>query len=690
MRMPCRMQSLPGTTGTMSYQVLARKWRPAQFTEVVGQAHIVAALSNALDQDRVHHAFLFTGTRGVGKTTLARIFAKALNCEQGVSSTPCGECSACVAVAEGRFIDLIEVDAASRTRVDDTRELLENVQYAPTQGRYKVYLIDEVHMLSTHSFNALLKTLEEPPEHVKFLLATTDPQKLPMTVLSRCIQFSLNAIEPQAIETQLSTILKSEQIDFEPAALGLLARAADGSLRDALSLLDQGIAYSNQQLSEQSVHDMLGLVDSQIIIAMLDALAIQDVDALMENVQLLIHSAQDLKTALDDLLSWLHALALHQFAPDAIEWKGLAPDSVARLSSLYPAETLQLFYQIAVNGKRDFALAPDPRTGFEMILLRLMAFKPQTDRKPAGSVPGAQLKVPAKPQQNTGTAPQLPTEEALRGLRPSVPPAAEGAEGEQYTAAPVSPELATLASEEAQPFLKNGLQNADLQRYLKPASEIKPEHVSAVVRAEEDGSEDVADASEKEVAVVDDAAVAVHDAVPQEVPTPGASIESVAAALEKPAEGEIVTDSNPQQKKFLPDEMLNISSLIDNISVWSDFVQKVGLSGMARQLVVQMTPLAYNDGILNLQLDSRYSNLQSADRNKQIGDALQQACGQKFKINVEFGDVSISQTAAGVMAERERSQLEKTRQDFNNDDNVKELVSLFDAQVDDNSIKPVN
>ncbi len=608
----------------MSYQVLARKWRPAQFADVVGQAHVVSALSNALDQDRVHHAFLFTGTRGVGKTTLARIFAKALNCEKGVSSTPCGECSACIAVAEGRFIDLIEVDAASRTKVDDTRELLENVQYAPTQGRYKVYLIDEVHMLSAHSFNALLKTLEEPPEHVKFLLATTDPHKLPMTVLSRCIQFSLNVIEQQDIEKQLSTILLSEAIDSEPVALSLLARAADGSLRDALSLLDQAIAYSDRQLTEASIRDMLGLVNGQTIVAILDALAQGDGLALMDCSSQLIQAAQDLKTALDDLLSYLHALALFQFAPEAIEWKGFAREDIERLAALFTPELIQLYYQITLNGKRDFMLAPDPRTGFEMVLLRLMAFKPGE-----GAVPAAKKPVD-RPVQNA--------KPVSDGVTP---------DGASAAVSPVAGNAAEKASakiaEEVEPFLEGGLQNTDLKRHLKSASEIDR-----------------------------------RKAIPVETQSGRRSLKR-----EQP-------DKLRAKSLYLPGEMMEINSLVDNIGVWSDFVLKIGLKGMARQLVVHMMPLSFEDDVLNLQLDNKYKSLQSADRMQQICDALQQGSGQKFEINVAFGEVAREQTASGVIAERERTNLEKTREDFKEDENVKELVSLFDADIDDASIKPIN
>ncbi len=624
----------------MSYQVLARKWRPAKFAEVVGQSHVVSALSNALDQDRVHHAFLFTGTRGVGKTTLARIFAKALNCEKGVSSTPCGECAACVAVAEGRFMDLIEVDAASRTKVDDTRELLENVQYAPTQGRYKVYLIDEVHMLSTHSFNALLKTLEEPPEHVKFLLATTDPQKLPMTVLSRCIQFSLNAIELADIESQLSMILDSESIHYEPAALSLLARAADGSLRDALSLLDQAIAYSDRDLTEASIRDMLGLVDGKTIVSIVEALAQDDAAALLACSARLIRSSQNLKTALDDLLSYFHALALYQFAPDALEWKGLALEDVERLANGFAPEILQLYYQITLNGKRDFVLAPDPRTGFEMVLLRLMAFKP------GGSVPALCATSASTSNSNSGPIAEQGAQK-LSSL--SIDTIVETKQAGAHAAATPSPAKPEKIAEEMEPFLENGLQNDQLSRYLKPASAIsQPESISRP-------------------------STSVTESVPE-------FEESTRELSDKPREPSL----------YLPDEMMEINSLLDNINVWSDFVVKIGLTGMARQLVVHMMPLSFKDGVLNLQLDEKYKSLQSADRMQQISDALQRGSGQKFTINVGFGEVTRERTASGVIAERERSNLLKTREDFKQDENVKELVSIFNADIDESSIKPIN
>jgi len=360
----------------MSYLVLARKWRPKNFTETVGQEHVLKALTNALASGRLHHAYLFAGTRGVGKTTIARILAKALNCETGITAEPCGECSACREIDEGRFVDLIEVDAASKTKVDDTRELLDNVQYAPARGRFKVYLIDEVHMLSKSSFNALLKTLEEPPPHVKFLLATTDPQKLPVTVLSRCLQFNLKRLTPVLIRERLEEICSAESITAEPAALGMIARAADGSLRDALSLLDQAIAFCGGEVLESSVGVMLGTIDRQHVGRMLELLADGDGQGLLALVAQIDEQFPDYAQLLEDLARVLQRIAVYQIVGVADQEDDIDAQSLESLAGRIPAEDVQLFYQIAVTGRRDLYLAPDPRSGAEMTLLRMLAFKP--------------------------------------------------------------------------------------------------------------------------------------------------------------------------------------------------------------------------------------------------------------------------------------------------------------------------
>ena len=362
----------------MSYLVLARKWRPRRFDELVGQDHVRRALANALDSGRIHHAFLFTGTRGVGKTTIARIFAKALNCERGVSSTPCGECAACRDIDAGRFVDLIEVDAASRTKVDDTRELLDNVQYSPARGRYKVYLIDEVHMLSAHSFNALLKTLEEPPPHVKFLLATTDPQKLPITVLSRCLQFHLRRLPPQQIVERLIEIAKAEQVEFEPGALRAIARGAEGSMRDALSLLDLVLAFGGGRALEAEARSLLGTLDRRHVEAILTALAAGDGQAVMQCVAALDERAPDYHQALGELAQALQRMALLQAVP-GLNADGDDEDrALGDLAARFAPEDLQLYYQIAIMSRRDLDYAPDARGGFEMALLRMLAFRPAT------------------------------------------------------------------------------------------------------------------------------------------------------------------------------------------------------------------------------------------------------------------------------------------------------------------------
>ncbi|MEE9327806.1 MAG: DNA polymerase III subunit gamma/tau [Cocleimonas sp.] len=356
----------------MSYQVLARKWRPQNFTQMVGQEHVLRALINALDGDRLHHAYLFTGTRGVGKTTIARILAKCLNCEKGVSSTPCGECNSCKEIAAGNLVDLIEVDAASRTKVEDTRELLDNVQYAPTRARFKVYLIDEVHMLTGHSFNALLKTLEEPPPHVKFLFATTDPQKLPATILSRCLQFNLKRMPVDMISGHLQYLLEEESIPFEESSLRLLSRAADGSMRDALSLLDQAIAFGGSEVNETDVREMLGTVSHEPLIALLKSVSAGEGAQLLQQIEDLSGVSPDFAATCDALIALLHQLAVQQVVPDSIQDE----DSIEALAQSLTKEEVQLFYQIALQGRGDLALAPDPRCGFEMILLRMMSFRP--------------------------------------------------------------------------------------------------------------------------------------------------------------------------------------------------------------------------------------------------------------------------------------------------------------------------
>lgn len=353
----------------MSYQVLARKWRPQNFEQMVGQQHVLRALKTALSEHRLHHAYLFTGTRGVGKTTIARVFAKSLNCEQGISATPCGVCRSCVEIAEGRHVDLIEVDAASRTKVEDTRELLENVQYAPTRGRFKIYLIDEVHMLSGHSFNALLKTLEEPPAHVKFLFATTDPQKLPVTILSRCLQFNLKRMSPEMISTYLKQVLESEQIPFEEGALTLLGRAADGSMRDALSLTDQAIVTGEGKLAEESVRDMLGFLPQGLLANLIGKIAQDDAEGAFAVIEQLSQMNTDFMQAAENVISSLHQIAIRQAVPSRTQ------DELMPLLQLLTPADVQLYYQIALYGRRDLPLAPDARAGFEMMILRMLAFR---------------------------------------------------------------------------------------------------------------------------------------------------------------------------------------------------------------------------------------------------------------------------------------------------------------------------
>ena len=403
----------------MSYTALARKWRPKKFSELIGQEHVRRALVNALDTGRIHHAFLFTGTRGVGKTTIARIFAKCLNCETGVTAEPCGVCAACREIDAGRFIDLIEVDAASRTKVDDTRELLDNVQYTPTRGRFKVYLVDEVHMLSTHSFNALLKTLEEPPPHVKFLLATTDPQKLPLTVLSRCLQFNLKRLPAAEIATHMRHILEQEAIACDAAGLKLVAQAADGSMRDALSLLDQLIAFGGGKAGEAEARAMLGTVARDHVVRIAELLAALNPAELLKGAQALEEFAPDYAQLLDELAGLLVRIGLRQAVSDYEGDELYAPEVIERLARALSPEDVQLFYQTAVTGKRDLPLAPDPRSGFEMTLLRMVAFRPAGAPAAARAAPGPSATyAPAAAAGSASAAANPGAQEAALGSAP--------------------------------------------------------------------------------------------------------------------------------------------------------------------------------------------------------------------------------------------------------------------------------
>ncbi len=397
----------------MSYLVLARKWRPKNFSETVGQEHVLQALTNALASQRLHHAYLFAGTRGVGKTTIARILAKALNCETGITASPCGKCGACVEIDEGRFVDLIEVDAASKTKVDDTRDLLDNVQYAPARGRYKIYLIDEVHMLSKSSFNALLKTLEEPPPHVKFLLATTDPQKLPVTVLSRCLQFNLKRLTPKLIKDRLAHICEAEDVKAELPALAMLARAADGSLRDALSLLDQAIAYCGGDVLEDPVGVMLGTIDRQHVSALLKLLASGDAPGLLTAVAEIDEQFPDYARLLEDLSRSLQRIAVFQVVGATVQEDEFAEGELAELSKQIAPEDVQLFYQTALLGRRDLHLAPDPRSGVEMTLLRMLAFQPpRAANRRSSDIPGHQTRAVLPDDAESKAAAALPAPKA--------------------------------------------------------------------------------------------------------------------------------------------------------------------------------------------------------------------------------------------------------------------------------------
>jgi len=685
----------------MSYQVLARKWRPARFQEMVGQEHVLKALVNALDDDRLHHAYLFTGTRGVGKTSIARLFAKSLNCETGVSSSPCGECSACREISEGRFVDLIEVDAASRTKVEDTRELLENVQYAPTHGRFKVYLIDEVHMLSTHSFNALLKTLEEPPPHVKFLLATTDPQKLPVTILSRCLQFNLKNMIPERIVDHLSHVLKAEQISYEEPALWLLARSADGSMRDAMSLTDQAIAFGAGEIKETDVRSMLGTIDQRLVYRLVECLVAHNPRSLLEAVDELSRFSPDYNTVLGDLISLLHRIALAQIVPDAVD-NGMGDrERVLELAGALRAEDVQLFYQTALIGRKDLPFVPDAREGLEMVLLRMLAFRPAGQK--------AETLAPVSTQPNTDDANPSIEENSVASV-------AEITDTTSNTSA--QPDDVHQESSQSAPVNQAsvdqsvvGAQSADTDpvaqvQNIEEAPSVEPPPVAADIPSAPNDYDDsyIQDAQEYHPEDTSVKKPEAEDSPPWEVDD--SSVVSVQVTHEIVADHSVRSDEKaavdpivnaasaqavapPKEAIAEPAETLcsNVQEL--DVLQWVLLVDLIGISGMTYSIAANTSLESVNGNSLKFH----YAAEQKALINEVHIERIREAIGQYFNttVEVEFSLGDFGQETPSQYRHRKRAErLAEAVSAMENDSVVQTLIERFSGQLDVASIEPID
>ena len=651
----------------MSYQVLARKWRPQTFADVVGQEHVLTALANGLSLGRIHHAYLFSGTRGVGKTTIARLLAKGLNCETGITSTPCGVCDNCREIEQGRFVDLIEIDAASRTKVEDTRELLDNVQYAPARGRFKVYLIDEVHMLSRHSFNALLKTLEEPPAHVKFLLATTDPQKLPVTILSRCLQFHLKALDPEQIRKQLENVLTQETIATEPRALQLLSRAADGSMRDALSLTDQAIAMGQGAVTTETVAQMLGTLDDEQPLAMLEALVSADGGQMMAQVEQAASRGVDWENLLVETLSLLHRIAMVQLLPSVLDNHYAAIEQRLReLARVIPPVDVQLYYQTLLIGRKELAYAPDKRMGVEMTLLRALAFHPKVIIAEPAPQPVAAPVGQASPAP-AGHAPRAVQAQQFNNDSPPPHGSAEPASMPDSTAQLLQARTQLLRQ-----------QGSTTPKKAEPAAPGKARPANSALErlaSVTERAQTLASVKKEPVAPVKEEAYRWKALTePQESLEPVATPKALRTALEH--------EKSPELVSRLAEEAIERDE-------WAAEISQLAIPKLVQQLALNAYREQPEPGKICLHLRSSQKHLNSPSAQKVLAEALSTLHQRTVELTVLEDDNLAVKTPLEWRQTIYEEKLAQARQSIIADNNIQTLRRFFDAELDEESIRPI-